>query len=780
MQTSTIRALALALAATLVCACATRPLPPAEPAGVTTGEVIRRVQQLYLYPDRIDRRMMAGALDGLEARFDPVRFDDRGDHGVLWVGSRSARVPLESQVEPGRFSQTLGQALAFVRAGLDPEELEDANLETIALEGALGALDRYSTVFTGRETEDFQIRFSGKLSGIGARIGRRDGYLTAVRVFPESPAQKGGLVDGDTIIAIEGDPTRPLSVEEAVERIRGPAGSRVALTVLREDAPRKLEIVRGEVTVPTVETEALVERIGYAHVLQVSKSTPDEFSERVKALGDLDGLVLDLRGNAGGSMLASASFVDFFLSSDVIFQVAGREGVGSGVRNRMDATPEVLFPYPVAMLVDDTTASAAEIIAGALAPLPRATLIGQKTFGKGVIQRVMDLTEGTLLKLTVGEYLLSAGRAIHLRGIEPDVELFPISTERPGPLGNPPANALVYLRKPGEDDRFPIEVARAIAASGRYSGLRAVREQAEAGIRAHLAEQGIDWSDPPLPELLPEAPRVRGEALELASGQTRRLRVRVDNPNPFPIPGAWLALQSPTTYVADRLVPLGTLPPVGSGVAEIDMPLPDGFSAPELSVLAHVAAGRRTLQSQRLVLHVQTHRPEIEVSVALRPEDQATVTVRNRSAHATGEMRVDLPGVTRVLDRLEAGEERSLELPVSEHPKSLGLTLFGPNAQRRFEIPLRDAETVSVPPDLELHRKSLLGRQTLEVRAHAAAGLREGWIAIDGEKQTYERWDGGQNGALDVKPEAGDLAVRTRVETSDGVAMIDTRIVTAE
>jgi carboxyl-terminal processing protease len=212
-----------------IAACVTPDLPPAEPASEVTSEAVQRARQLYLYPERLDRRVLVGALDALEQRFDPVRFEDRGDHGILWVGSERAVVPLEAELHPDHFRNVLGQALAFVDAHLEPDALEeDEDLELLALRGGLAALDHYSTIFSGRGTEDFRIRFSGKLHGIGARIGRRDGNLTAVRVFPSSPAAKGGLEDGDAIIAIEGDPTRPLSVSEAVESWRTASATRAS------------------------------------------------------------------------------------------------------------------------------------------------------------------------------------------------------------------------------------------------------------------------------------------------------------------------------------------------------------------------------------------------------------------------------------------------------------------------------------------------------------------------------------------------------------------------
>jgi C-terminal peptidase prc len=371
--------LAWVLLAGIGLGCATPGLPPGEAASSVTAETIRRTQDLYLHPDRMDRRMMTGALDRLESRFDAVRFDEGDDGGVLWVGSARAYVPLDGSLEPERFQEALGRALSFVEQHLDEEitEDEDLDLEMLALQGALGALDRYSTIFSGQSTENFEIRFSGKLKGIGSRIGRRDGQLIAIKVFPGSPAEKAGLRDGDAMLYIDGDPTQPLTVSEAVGRIRGEAGSSLTLGILREDEQMDITIVRGEVRIPTVEARLLENGFGYAAIEAMSRSTVKEFREKVLGLGELSGLVLDLRGNTGGSMSTATRLADLFLAHRTIVRVVDRKDPESrSPRSRSRARPNVLFHLPVIVLVDPATASAAEIVSGALAPLPQVQLVG--------------------------------------------------------------------------------------------------------------------------------------------------------------------------------------------------------------------------------------------------------------------------------------------------------------------------------------------------------------------------------------------------------------------
>ncbi|MGH2897236.1 MAG: S41 family peptidase, partial [Solirubrobacteraceae bacterium] len=441
----------------------------------------------------------------------------------------------------------------------------------------------YTTVFSGRGSEDFRIRFEGKLSGIGARIGRRDGDLIAVRVFPESPAEKGGLKDGDAILSIDGDPTQPLSVEEAVSRIRGRSGTLVSLGLQRgSDTKEKLdiEITRGEVMIPSVESKHLegAKRIGYVQVYQVSRETAQEFHDRVKELGRLDGLVMDMRGNTGGSMVAAAQLADQFLDSQMIVRTVTRDGLPPDARSRIAADPEVDFDMPLAILVDPQTASAAEIISGALQPLGNVTLIGQTTFGKGLVQQVLPMRDDNLLKLTIAEYLLSDDRAINEKGIEPGIRLYPVPESRLGALANVPAGSIPYVRGTGEDDAFPVDVGATVLRQPKEQALVEVRKRADADIAKHLAALGVPWSnqrgpsDVPLPVPLV----IDVVAPKFVSGEAGKVKITVTNKNDFELPDVWLALDASAEYLDNKVAGLGALAPGGSATTELELVPPDG------------------------------------------------------------------------------------------------------------------------------------------------------------------------------------------------------------
>jgi hypothetical protein len=552
------------------------------------------------------------------------------------------------------------------------------------------------------------------------------------------------------------------------------------VTVNRGEETLEIRITRGQVQVPTVETEKLSEGIGYARIFQVSGSTPNEFGEKVAKLGMLDGLVLDLRSNSGGSMMSSAKLADFFLPEGTIVKTVGREGEAvRGLRRLAEASPAVMFRFPVVVLVDVQTASAAEILTGSLISLPHVTVIGQRTFGKGLVQRVYSLPDETLLKLTVAEYRLAQDRVIHLEGIEPDMELFPVSTKRLSPLANVPQDALPYLWEPGEDDRFPIEVGEAVLRNGLDAGLAEMRRKAEEKVGTRLGELGVPWSpDPPaLPALLPEALRIDLTGPPLEAGRTARLELTVRNPNSFSIPEAWAALEGPIKDLGEKALPLGTIAAGGSASAEVEFETPDGLSAGELGLLVHVASRLRPLASQRKVLRAKEHIPSLEIEVVRKGEAAVDVTVRNRGETGAGEFRVDADGAFEVVEELAPGAEKTVELPLAGKVRNVAVTLLGPLADRRVEVPLPETKVTVVPPLVRLYRGGLLGFfERVKVEASAEDGLQDGWVALDNEKEGYVDWGGRSAGSLSVRLPHGEHAVRSKVETLSGLAVYDQRI----
>lgn len=766
--------------------CATAGTLPSEQAQlVVTKDALAQTGSFYLWPDRLDQRMVVGALDALEQSFDSVIFDSEegSAEGVLTVNGESARVPLDPSFDPERYRDVLARAIRFTEQHL-PDPIDPENdLEHIALRGALGALDPYSTIFSGRGSEDFRIRFEGKLSGVGARIGRRDGDLIAVRVFPGSPAEKGGLRDGDAILSIDGDPTQPLSVEDAVSRIRGRAGTPISLGVVRgSDTKQRLDIsiIRGEVMIPSVESRTLqgTGRIGYAQIYQVSRETAQEFRERVSELGPLDGLVLDMRGNTGGSMVAAAQLVDQFLDSHTIVRTVTRDGLPPDARSRISADPAIEFDMPLSILVDAQTASAAEIISGALEPLGNVTIIGQTTFGKGLVQQVMPMKDENLLKLTVAEYLLSDDRAINQKGVEPRIRLFPVSASRLGSLANVPAGAVPYVRGAGEDDAFPVEVGAILLREPGERGLASVRAQAYENIAKHLQPLGVRWSarrgadDAELP--LPLGVAV--QAPTLVSGETGTVRITVSNPNDFALPDVWVSLDAGALYLDNKIAGLGELAARGSVTTEIELLPPDGISVEHHPIDLLVASGDRPLLKQRAVLDVSVQPPEFEIEVERLSESEVRLTLTNRSRHAARGLTIAVSGATRSFEVLEPGAHEQITLPLSAKPKTIVIAQLGPWAQRRIEVPIPETRASYTLPEVVIDEQS----ENLGLRARTDVGLRDGWISVDMQKRAWSDFEGARAGQIEVSLGSGEHDVVAKIETAEGVSVIDIRRVTRE
>ena len=405
------------------------------------------------------------------------------------------------------------------------------------------------------------------------------------------------------------------------------------------------------------------------------------------------------------------------------------------------------------------------------------------TIGKGVVQRIYNLPENNLLKLTVAEYLLSEDRAIHEEGIDPDVELLPVSTSLLGPLANVPTPSIPYLRASGEDDRFPIEAAELLLKDGLDKGSKAVRTTAEEAIIAHLAELGITWDEvgDTLPDALPDGLDVRATAPMLEAGKPARIEVTVYNPNPFPVPDAWLTLEGPIEDLGEKALPLGTLAPGGSASVSTDIAPPVGLSVGEIPILIHVASRLRPLASQRIVLRAREHVPDLEIAI-VKEGDEVHVTLTNRSTSEAGEVRIDVPGAFRVLEKLDGSAEETVDLPLSGKGRKLMVTLRGPRADRRVEIPLpeSDGTLTVVPPQVRVRRGGFPGFERVSVDASHPEGLREGWISIDGEKQTYGEWGGRSSGSLSLGLPKGEHTLLAKVETVSGVAVFDRRVLTRD
>ncbi|MCO4770744.1 MAG: PDZ domain-containing protein [Deltaproteobacteria bacterium] len=397
------------------------------------------VKDLYLHPDAIDPpRMLRTALQRLEHRSPQILVLERDDEALIIrvadeasTETGSERVIRTADVDLETAFDLLESAVLWIHPQLADAEITEDDLRTAALTGALRTLDRHSSVIAGDRLADFNTRFKGTLVGIGSTIGRRDGALRIIKPFADTPAMRSGLQPWDAITFIDGVNTEPMSVNDAVDRIRGPEGVPVVLTVQRpeEEFTRVFVIVRDKVLRPSVESSLLSGNVGYIAIDHFSKKTSQEVVTALTGLTtqsaqpSLKGLVIDLRGNQGGSMIHAARIVNNFVEEGMLVQTEGRNGGKvRGLTWKVPAKPaRKRFDGPVVVLVDRRTASGSEIVAGGLKFMERGLILGRQTFGKGTVQKVYSLTDGVSMKLTVARYLLPGEKFINSVGVTPDV-----------------------------------------------------------------------------------------------------------------------------------------------------------------------------------------------------------------------------------------------------------------------------------------------------------------------------------------------------------------------
>jgi carboxyl-terminal processing protease len=333
------------------------------------------------------------------------------------------------------------------------EPVTKEQLDLAAVDGMVASLDPHSAFLDPAEYEAMRVSTAGHYSGVGLEVAVRDGRIAVVAPIDGSPADRAGVRSGDILLAIDDRTVAGRTLEETIERMRGFVGSTVRLTVERSGEPEPLQFAleRSEVRVRTVRAEPLPGRYGYLRVTHFTDATPRDFDRALAGLqsaAPLRGLVLDLRGNPGGVLESSVSVADEFLDSGVIVRAEGRTAESRFVLRATEG--DALRSAPLVVLIDRGSASGAEIVAGALRDHGRATLMGERTFGKGSVQTVMPLANGQALKLTTSRYYTPSGSSLHERGLEPDVSLADAlhGDERATAIAADPAvqAALQYLR----------------------------------------------------------------------------------------------------------------------------------------------------------------------------------------------------------------------------------------------------------------------------------------------------------------------------------------------
>jgi carboxyl-terminal processing protease len=309
---------------------------------------------------------------------------------------------------------------------VDP--VDDHQLLQAAIRGMVASLDPYSAYLDGDEYDEVKISSSGRYSGVGIELSIEDDQVVVIAPFDGSPAAQAGIRSGDIIVTIDGIPVNTNTLADTIGRMRGAEGSSVKIGIMREgnSEPMLFTLKRSRVDLHSVRGEMLEAGYAYVRISQFSETTGDDLNASMKDLrkhngAPLKGLVLDLRDNPGGVLEAAVAVADAFLNSGVIVTAKGRT---PDSKFEMDATPgDLLNGAPIVVLVNGGSASAAEIVAGALKDQHRAKLMGRTTFGKGSVQTIIPLSDDRAVKLTTSLYYTPSGVSINHRGIAPDIQL---------------------------------------------------------------------------------------------------------------------------------------------------------------------------------------------------------------------------------------------------------------------------------------------------------------------------------------------------------------------
>ena len=523
------------------------------------SETLKKISDNYVDPDRVDpQAMFLNALNQIQREVAQVIVLHQGSspNVTVRVGAAEKQFRVDNIEGPWDVLARLREVFVFLSKHLQDEEVELRTVEYAAANGMLQTLDPHSVFLSPESYDEMNLSTSGHFGGLGIVISIRDQMLTIMKPMPDTPAGRSGLARLDRIIKINDESTLNMPLEDAVSRLRGAEGTKVTVWIQRDGTKgwkglRPFSLTRERIRIRSVEERRLDNGVGYVRLKHFQATTARELDtalEQMEQKGPLKGLIIDLRGNPGGLLDQARQVSDRFLSSGpIVSTVGGAEG-----RDTKSARPDGNEPdYPIIVLTSPSSASASEIVAGALKAHDRALIVGQRTFGKGSVQLVFPqiTNDGAALKLTIAQYLTPGDVSIQGVGVAPDVLLDPMTADplemdlhrSDHPLrerdlsksletGNAaqstadqPNYKLRYnltqrereeMRERGADvddqfrEDFPITFAKTLAArlpqGTRTSQVRESREIVEAARDAELAsisrdlrDLGIDWSAPP-------------------------------------------------------------------------------------------------------------------------------------------------------------------------------------------------------------------------------------------------------------------------------------------
>jgi len=303
------------------------------------------------------------------------------------------------------------------------EEVEEKDLVYGAIKGMLNSLDPHSSFMPPEIFTEMQIDTKGEFGGLGIQIGIKNRMLTIIAPIEDTPAHKAGVEAGDKIVKIDDESTKDISLHDAVSKLRGPKGTSVVITILREglEDPKDISIIRDIIKLKSVKSKVIDEQIGYVKLTQFQEKTASDLKKALKDLSkkEINSMILDLRNNPGGLLKGAVDVTSQFLpAGKLVVYIKGRSGDKTEFNTNNGNN---YFDFPMIVLVNGGSASASEIVAGALQDWEKAVILGTQTFGKGSVQTVMPLSDGSAVRLTTARYYTPKGRSIQTTGITPDI-----------------------------------------------------------------------------------------------------------------------------------------------------------------------------------------------------------------------------------------------------------------------------------------------------------------------------------------------------------------------
>lgn len=598
------------------------------PYDLTQLQVLNRaileVKDHYVEPERIDyARMLLAGLNAIQRSVAPVMVAYEEGEDELSVQVQGEQRNFSATADsPWTLARRFREVFEFLQENLDDETVDLRDVEYTAVNGMLRTLDPHTILLTPDVFEEMQMSTRGEFGGLGIVISIRDGHLTVIKPMPGTPAERAGLQRMDQVVKIGDESTLNMPLTEAVDRLRGPPGSPVSVWIRRRNAngqygnPRRVELVRAIIHIDSVEHRMLGDNIGYVSINSFQGNTHEDLR---RALADLhtqglEGLVLDLRDNPGGLLDQAVRISDTFLQSGTIVTTSSND---PRQRDEKFAHAEGTEPnYPMVVLVNGSSASASEIVAGALKNHDRALIVGQRSFGKGSVQVLNSFQDGSALKLTIAQYLTPGDVSIQGVGILPDIGIDPmtvdtedmdldidpdsylresdlrsaLTNERAAEVERPAEVLRYYLsgedrqalreadpqdQENQEEDEFLLRFSRELLSNAQRAGRREMLEDAQPVLTAargrelgaavaELQRLGVNWdegTDQGASATRVEVSTSGGDTNTARAGEAFEVRVRVTNEGENPLFRLRAVTKSDNRLFDDRELVFGRLNP---------------------------------------------------------------------------------------------------------------------------------------------------------------------------------------------------------------------------